>query len=71
MTTKSTSILEPTAADGFEVGRREGLKEAFMEIQSMVAQGTPSETIKIYINARLKSIQDFTVTNPFKQKKDS
>lgn len=67
MTTKSTE-LEPTLADAFDVGRKEGLKEALSEIKNMVDQGASVEAIKIYLAARLKSIQDFSLNNPFKQK---
>lgn len=65
MTTKSTNILEPTLADAFEVGRREGLKEAFSEIEKMV--GLSETALTMYVRARLKSIHDFEVKNPFKQ----
>lgn len=66
---KSTSILQPTLADAFEVGKKEGLKEAFSEIKNILDVSTNyDKNIKIYIEARLKSIQDFTLNNPFKQK---
>lgn len=65
---KSTEVLQPTLADAFEVGRREGLKEAFTEIRRMVHQSVSEQYIKIYLETRLKSIHDFEGTNPFKQK---
>lgn len=66
---KSTSILQPTLADAFEVGKKEGLKEAFSEIKNILdVSQNYDKNIKIYIEARLKSIQDFTLNNPFKQK---
>lgn len=66
MMKKSTDlIIKPTLADAFEVGRREGLKEAFLEIEKMI--GLSETAIVVYIKARLKSIQDFECNNPFKQ----
>ena len=68
-TTKSTSILQPTLADAFEVGKREGLKEAFTEIQAMLkGSDVYDKSMKVYVDARLKSIFDFSKDNPFKQK---
>lgn len=67
MTTKSTDF-EPTLADAFDVGRKEGLKEALAEVKNMLDQGATADAIKIYLAARLKSIQDFSLNNPFKQK---
>lgn len=69
MTTKSTDlVIQPTLADAFEIGQREGLKEAFTEINSLITQGVSGKELQIYVNARLKSIQDFSLNNPFKQK---
>ena len=68
MTTKS-SDLQPTLAEAFEVGKREGLKEAFTEIKNMLAGSEVyDKSMKVYVDARLKSIHDFTSNNPFKQK---
>lgn len=67
MTTKSTSIIEPTLADAFDVGRKEGLKEAFAEIRTLLPVNQDSH-LKTYLDARLKSIQDFENNNPFRQK---
>lgn len=66
--TSTKTILEPTLADAFEVGRREGLKEAFSEIQRINEGSTGNGTLRVYLEARLKSIQDFSIDNPFKQK---
>lgn len=68
MTTTSIKILEPTLADAFEVGRKEGLKEAFIEILSINNETTGNAPLRAYLQARLKSIQDFAINNPFKQK---
>jgi hypothetical protein len=71
MTTKSTSILEPTLSDAFEIGKREGLREAFTEIQSMLkGSDVYDKSMKVYVDARLKSILDLSSNNPFKQKED-
>lgn len=68
MTMKS-SDLEPTLADAFEIGRKEGLKEAFNEIKSMLSNSdVHDKNMKTYVEARLKSIQDFNSNNPFKTK---
>lgn len=56
--------LTPTLADAFDVGRKEGLKEAFAEILEL----TSSTSLKQYLQARLKSIKDFENKNPFKTK---
>ena len=69
MTTKSTDlILEPTLADAFDMGKKEGLKESFTEIKQLISQGMKENEIKIYIEARLKSVQEFSLNNPFKTK---
>lgn len=68
MTTKSTSLLEPTLGDAFDIGHREGLKEALTEIKTMVEVNPNLSSIKAYVDARLKSIHDFSLNNPFKQK---
>jgi hypothetical protein len=68
MTTKSTSDLTPTLAEAFDLGRKEGLKEAFTEMKQMVESPTTNDHLKIYIQARLKSILELSVKNPFKQK---
>jgi hypothetical protein len=70
MTTKSTEplLITPTLADAFEVGKREGLKEAFGEIKQMLNGKVSEEALRIYAEARLKSILDFSSHNPFKQK---
>lgn len=67
MTMKSND-LEPTLAEAFEVGKKEGLREAFTEIKSMIQGDTGTKELKIYIEARLRSVQDFSLNNPFKQK---
>lgn len=71
MTTKSISDLTPTLAEAFDLGRKEGLKEAFTELKEMVATpnvSTSNQHLKIYIEARLKSILELSNKNPFKQK---
>jgi hypothetical protein len=62
----STKIVEPTLADAFSVGRKEGLKEAFTEIKEMLPK--ESSHLRTYVEARLKSILDFENKNPFEQK---
>lgn len=69
MTIKSTS-LTPTLAEAFDLGRKEGLREAFTEIKQMVSAPTSNDHLKIYIEARLKSILELSNTNPFKSKDD-
>jgi hypothetical protein len=64
----STSPLQPTLADAFEIGKREGLREAFTEIQSMLkGSDVFDKGMRIYVEARLKSILDLSANNPFKQ----
>jgi hypothetical protein len=65
--TPSTKLLEPTLADAFDVGRKEGLKEAFSEIKALLPNSGESH-LKTYIEARLKSILDFENNNPFRTK---
>lgn len=66
---KSTKLIQPSLEDAFDIGRREGLKEAFTEIKAMIGSSDVRDTMMIaYVNARLKSILDFSSNNPFKQK---
>lgn len=58
--------IKVTLEDAFSLGRKEGLKEAFSEIKKMLPHNIHS--INSYIDARLRSIQDFENNNPFKQK---
>lgn len=65
----SSSIdLKPTLEEAFALGRREGLKEAFLEVRKMIASAPTDKVVVLYIDARLKSIHDFEAKNPFKQK---
>lgn len=64
----STKVTEPTLSEAFEVGRREGLKEAFSEIQKITESWVSREYMQTYLKARIKSIHDFEAKNPFKQK---
>jgi len=66
MTTKS-SDLEPTLADAFEVGKKEGSREILTEIKSMISGDMGIKELKVYVDARLKSIQTAD-NNPFKTK---
>jgi hypothetical protein len=66
--TRSTKLLKPTLAEAFDVGRKEGLREAFSEIKALLPAG--DSHLKTYIEARVKSIMDFENKNPFKQKDD-
>lgn len=61
---KKSIRTKVTIEEAFELGRREGLKEAFTEISKMVTVGV--RDIRVYIEARLKSIHDFN-SNPFKK----
>lgn len=61
---KSTNLLVPTTEDAFAVGRLEGLREAFTEIQTM-ANAQDIASLRIYLQARIKSLNDVRLTNPF------
>lgn len=66
MTSPSTD-LEPTLADAFDIGRREGIKESLTEIKNLLSSGMSQKDLNIYLEARLKTINDFGLNNPFKQ----
>lgn len=60
-----TSKLKVSTSDAFALGKIEGLKEAFSEILEV----TSSNELKIYLKARLKSLNSGSkLNNPFKQK---
>ena len=59
-------IIKPTLEDAFSLGRAEGLKEAFREIKKLLHLSQDS-MVKTYIEARLRSIEDFENKNPFKK----
>lgn len=69
MTSQSTN-LEPTLADAFDVGKREGQRETLAEIKNLIAGGIAPKELAIYIEARLKTITEFGMNNPFKNKVD-
>ena len=48
--------FEITKAEAFEIGRLEGLKEAFKEMLDLSA--TDMVFYKVYLKARLKSLND-------------
>lgn len=64
MTSQSTK-LEPTLADAFDVGKREGQKETLLEIKSLISSGVGYRELAIYIEARLKTLTESGNNNPF------
>lgn len=64
----SDSKLTPTTEETFAVGKLEGHKEAMTEIQQMIAEGSTLEMLKIYVKAKLNTLNLTVITNPFKQK---
>lgn len=68
MTIKSTD-LQPTLADAFDIGKREGQKETLTEIKNVLSMGGVSvPMLEKYLEGRLKTIHDLSISNPFKQK---
>lgn len=63
---KPNESLRVSISDAFELGRKEGLKEAFLEIKKMLGC-IHDKSLSIYVEARLKSILDFENKNPFKK----
>jgi hypothetical protein len=60
--------LDVTLEDAFDLGRKEGLKEAFLEMSKMLKSEDGHRFLKAYVDARLQSILDFENKNPFRQK---
>jgi hypothetical protein len=60
------SPVTPTTEDAFAVGKLEGLKEAFQEILEMTKTDN-IQNLRIYLKARLKSLADAKITNPFRR----
>ena len=63
------SKLKPTLADAFSVGKLEGLKEAFTELLEIYKVEKNSPYLKVYMEARLKTINNTQseFNNPFKR----
>jgi hypothetical protein len=61
------SKLQPTTEDAFVVGKLEGTKEALEEILEMTKVDNIN-SLRIYLKARLKSLKESTITNPFRRK---
>lgn len=62
------SKLKPTLEEAFAVGKLEGQKEAFKEMEEMVSGVFTLAAVKTYLKARLKTLAAQSITNPFKQK---
>ena len=60
------STLKVSLEEAFKIGKVEGFKEAFIEIDEMSKRGWKPEEIRSYIQGRLKTVQNSD--NPFKQK---
>lgn len=61
-----------TTEEAFAIGKLEGLKEAFAEIHEIVLCETSYTTcslaaLKIYLKARLRTLNNQSMDNPFKR----
>jgi hypothetical protein len=59
------SVLKPSLGDAFDVGKKEGMKEAFNEMLEIIKVGDLKH-LEIYVKARLKSVVQSGIKNPFK-----
>lgn len=64
------SKLKPTLEEAFAIGKLEGQRDAFSELLDlMVDEGLiTSKSLRVYLTARLKTINTHPLNNPFKQK---
>lgn len=65
---KRRSKLDPTLEESFATGKIVGAKEALAEILEIVDNAESVSTLRIYLNARLKTLNTASVNDPFKQK---
>lgn len=59
-------MIKPTLEDAFDVGRKEGEKEAFSEVLELLKVNS-LPTIKIYLEARLRTLHSASRKNPFRR----
>lgn len=59
--------VKPTLEESFAVGKLEGTKEAFEEIQEMIKNGIDGEVLSSYLKGRIKGLYTTKLTNPFKR----
>lgn len=62
------SPLEPTTEDAFGVGKLEGTRETLEEILEIAKTGN-LQNLQIYLAARLKSLTEAKLNNPFRRNK--
>lgn len=62
------STLEPSLEESFAIGKLMGEKEAFEEILEICKSISDSKHIRVYLEARIKSLKSNILNNPFKQK---
>lgn len=60
--------VKPTIEESFAVGKSQGAREAFEELQELMNDGADLKAVQLYIRARLKSLVTSVLNNPFKQK---
>ncbi len=63
---KKKSKLVPTLAESFEVGKREGIKEALRDVSELLDNGLSSEGLKAYTRSRISILNSLKFENPFK-----